>query len=139
RQQCDEYALRSQRTWAAANEGGKFKDEIAPMEIPSKKGVVHFAVDEHPRPQTTIEILAKLAPVFKKDGVVTAGNASGICDGAAALVMCSKEAGERRGLKPLGKLVNWGVAGCDPKIMGIGPAPAIRRALDRAGTKLADY
>src|SRR5262249_45039858 len=84
------------------------------------------------------EQLAKLAPVFKKDGVVTAGNASGICDGAAALVLASREAAERRGLKPLARLVQWGVAGCDPKIMGIGPAPAIRQALDRAGVKLGD-
>ncbi len=104
----------------------------------SRKGTTLFAIDEHPRPQTTLEILAKLPAVFKKDGVVTAGNASGICDGAAALVICTKEAGEKNGLKPLARIGNWGVAGCDPKIMGIGPAPAIRRALDRASMKLAD-
>ncbi len=138
RREIDEYALRSQQTWAAANEAGRFRDEIAPIEIKTRKGPTQFAVDEHPRPQTTMEVLAKLPPVFKKDGVVTAGNASGICDGAAALVLCSREAGERRGLKPLAKLTNWGVAGCDPKIMGIGPAPAIRRALDRSGHRLAD-
>jgi acetyl-CoA acetyltransferase family protein len=134
----DAYALRSQQAWGAANEAGRFREEIAPIELKSKKGPIQFIVDEHPRPQTNLEGLGKLAPVFKKDGVVTAGNASGICDGAAALVVCSKEAGERRGLTPLGRLINWGVAGCDPKIMGIGPVPAIQRALDRSGLKLAD-
>jgi acetyl-CoA acyltransferase 2 len=139
RAEVDAYALRSQQTWAAAQEAGKFKDEIAPVEVKGKKGITLFAVDEHPRPQTTMEILGKLPPVFKKDGVVTAGNASGICDGAAALVVCSREAAERHGWKPLGRVAQWGVAGCDPKIMGIGPAPAIRRALDRSGTRLGDY
>jgi acetyl-CoA acetyltransferase family protein len=139
RQACDEYALRSQKTWAAAQESGRFKEEIAPIELKSKKGPIQFAVDEHPRPTTTPEILAKLPPVFKKDGVVTAGNASGICDGAAALVLCSKEAGQKNGWKPLARLQNWGIAGVDPKVMGIGPAPAIRKALDRQGQKLADY
>jgi acetyl-CoA acetyltransferase family protein len=139
RADCDAYALRSQRAWAAANEAGRFRDEIAPIELKTKKGTVQFAVDEHPRPDTTPEGLAKLAPVFKKDGTVTAGNASGICDGAAAIVIASKEAAQRNGWKPLARLVNWGVAGCDPTIMGIGPVPAIRRALERSGTKLADY
>src|SRR5437868_3470456 len=105
REAADEYALTSQRRWAAANEAGRFRDEIAPVEVKSKKGPAQFTVDEHPRPQTTMEVLAKLQPVFKKDGVVTAGNASGICDGAAALVLASREAAERRGLKPLGRLV----------------------------------
>jgi acetyl-CoA acetyltransferase family protein len=135
---CDEYALRSQQTWAAANEAGRFREEMAPVEVKTKKGPSQFLVDEHPRPATTMEVLAKLPPVFKKDGVVTAGNASGICDGAAALVLCSREAGERRGLKPLGRLVQWGVAGVDPTIMGIGPAPAIRQALERSGQRLGD-
>ena len=136
REACDEYALRSQKTWAAANEGGRFKNEIAAIELKSKKGPVQFTQDEHPRPTTTPETLAKLPPVFKKDGVVTAGNASGICDGAAALVICSKEAGEKNGWKPLAKLTQWGIAGCDPKIMGIGPVPAINKAMDRAGMKI---
>jgi acetyl-CoA acetyltransferase family protein len=139
RQECDDYALRSQRAWATANEGGRFKEEIAPIEIKHKKGSVQFATDEHPRPQTTAEILAKLPPVFKKDGVVTAGNASGISDGAAALLLCSKEAGQKYGYKPLAKIVQWAYAGCDPKIMGIGPAPAIRRVLERTGKKLGDF
>jgi acetyl-CoA acetyltransferase family protein len=139
REVCDQYALRSQRAWAAANEAGRFKDEIAPIEIKGKKGSVQFAVDEHPRPQSTIEALAKLAPVFKKDGVVTAGNASGISDGAAALVLCSREAGQKHGWKPLARVTQWAYAGCDPKIMGIGPAPAIRRVLDKSGRKLGDF
>ncbi len=133
REECDAYALRSQKAWAEAQAAGRFADEIAPLELKSKKGPVQFAKDEHPRPETTPEALAKLSPVFKKDGVVTAGNASGICDGAAALVIASKEAAERRGLKPLARLVQWAAVGCDPKIMGIGPAPAIRKALERAG------
>jgi acetyl-CoA C-acetyltransferase/acetyl-CoA acyltransferase 2 len=138
RQQCDEYALSSQQRWAAANEKGFFKDEIVSYEMTTKKGTVSFAVDEHPRPQTTIEILGKLPPVFKKDGVVTAGNASGICDGAACLVLATEELAKKKGLKPLARLVQWGVAGVDPNIMGIGPAPAIKQALARAGLKLSD-
>jgi acetyl-CoA C-acetyltransferase/acetyl-CoA acyltransferase 2 len=138
RQQCDEYALSSQQRWAAANEKGVFKDEIAPLEIPAKKGPITFAVDEHPRPQTTMEILAKLPPVFKKDGVVTAGNASGICDGAACLVLATEDFAKAKGLKPLARLVQWGVAGVEPTEMGIGPAPAIRNALSRADLKQGD-
>ncbi len=138
REACDEYALRSQKAWAAWMESGRFSAEIAPIELATKKGPVKFILDEHPRPQTTLEALAKLAPVFKKDGVVTAGNASGICDGAAALVICSREAAERRELKPLAKIVNWGVAGCDPRVMGIGPAPAARKAFARSGLTVDD-
>ena len=138
RQQCDEYALSSQQRWAAANEKGLFKDEIVPLELAGRKGTVTVAVDEHPRPQTTLEILAKLAPVFKKDGVVTAGNASGICDGAACLVLTTEEFAKAKGLAPLARLVQWGVAGVDPKEMGIGPAPAIRNALARADLKQSD-
>jgi acetyl-CoA acetyltransferase family protein len=131
----------SQKRWAAAAEGGRFASEMAPIELKGrKKGeTVTFAQDEPPRPQTTIEGLAKLPPVFKKDGVVTAGNASGICDGAAALVICSKEAGQKYGWKPLAKITQWAFTGCDPKIMGIGPAPAIRRAIDRSGHKIGDF
>jgi acetyl-CoA acetyltransferase family protein len=138
RQECDAFALASQQRWAAANEAGRFKAEMAPIELQSKKGTTTFAVDEHPRPQTTLEILAKLAPVFKKDGVVTAGNASGICDGAAALVLATEDYAKQHNLKPLARLVQWGVAGVDPNIMGIGPAPAIRAALARADLKQAD-
>jgi acetyl-CoA acyltransferase 2 len=138
RVQCDEFALTSQQRWAAANEAGRFKSEIAPIELQTRKGPVSFAVDEHPRPQSTMEALAKLSPVFKKDGVVTAGNASGICDGAAALVLVSEEHAKTKGLQPLARLVQWGVAGVDPNIMGIGPAPAIRSALARADLKVSD-
>jgi acetyl-CoA acyltransferase 2 len=115
-----------------------FKDEITPVEITSKKGTVQFAVDEHPRPQTTLEALAKLAPVFKKDGVVTAGNASGICDGAAALVLATEDYAKSHGLTPLARVVSWGVAGVEPTLMGIGPAPAIKSALARAELALGD-
>ncbi|MDP3273771.1 MAG: acetyl-CoA C-acetyltransferase [Deltaproteobacteria bacterium] len=133
---CDSYALLSQSRWAAAHEAGYFKAEITPVEIQSRKGTVRFEVDEHPRPQSTMEALAKLAPVFKKDGVVTAGNASGICDGAAMLVLATADFAKRKNLKPLARLVHWGVAGVDPNLMGIGPAPAIRAALSRAGLTL---
>ncbi len=137
REQCDEYALRSQILWAAAREAGTFKDEIAPIDLPGKRGAppVAFVTDEHPRPQSTREALAKLAPVFKKDGVVTAGNASGICDGAAMLVLTTAERARERGWQPLARLVQWGTAGVDPALMGIGPAAAIPKALDRAGLK----
>lgn len=136
RADCDALALSSQKRWAAANEAGRFAAELVPIELATKKGTVKFAVDEHPRPQTTPEILAKLTPVFKKDGVVTAGNASGICDGAAALVIASADFAKSRGLEPLARLVQWGLAAVDPALMGIGPAPAIRQALSRAGLSL---
>jgi acetyl-CoA acetyltransferase family protein len=138
RAECDAYALRSQKAWAEADKAGAFTTEIVPLQLKTRKGPVTFERDEHPRPEATLEGLAKLPPVFKKDGVVTAGNASGICDGAAALLLASREAAERRGLAPLARLVQWGVAGVDPKIMGIGPVPAVRQALDRAGVRLGD-
>jgi len=138
RAECDGYALSSQQRWAAAQEGGRFKAEIVAIDLPTKKGVVSFAVDEHPRPQSTPEGLAKLAPVFKKDGVVTAGNASGICDGAAALVLTTEEYARKKGMKPLARILQWGLAGVEPSIMGIGPAPAIRTALSRAGLKASE-
>jgi acetyl-CoA acyltransferase 2 len=136
----DEYAVGSQKRFAAAQESGRLAEEIAPMELPGKKGtVVQFARDEHNRPDTTVESLAKLPKVFKKEGVIHAGAASGICDGAGALVLATREFADKRGLKPLGKLVGWGISGCDPSIMGIGPAPAIRRAFDRHQAKLSDF
>jgi acetyl-CoA acyltransferase 2 len=139
RQACDDYALSSQRRWAAADEAGFFTDEIVPVEVKKGKGpAVSFARDEHPRPATTPESLAKLAPVFKSDGVVTAGNASGIADGAAALIVAERSAAEALKLAPLARVVSWGVAGVDPKIMGIGPVPAIRIALERSGLALSD-
>ena len=141
REQCDEHALRSQKRWAAAQEQHLFDAEIAPMELKGakgKSGSITFSVDEHPRPQTTMEILGKLPTVFKKDGTVTAGNASGICDGAAALVLTTEGFAKAKGLTPLAKITQWGIAGVDPNIMGIGPAPAIRQALSRADLKLSD-
>ncbi len=133
REDCDAYAIRSQQRWAAAQESGGFADEMAPVTLKTRKGENTLDRDEHPRPETTMETLAGLPPVFKKDGVVTAGNASGICDGAGALVLVDGEWAKGRGLKPLAKLLQWGVAGVEPTLMGIGPAPAIRSALDRAG------
>ncbi len=138
RADADAFALRSQQRWAAAAESGAFADEIVPVTVKAGKKEILFSRDEHARPDTTLEILAKLAPVFKKDGVVTAGNASGICDGAASLVVCDADWAKAKGLTPLARLVQWGVAGVDPTLMGIGPAPAIRAALDRAGLKIGD-
>jgi acetyl-CoA acyltransferase 2 len=138
REACDAFALRSQQTWAAAQAAGKFADEIAPIDLASRKGTISFATDEHARPETTLEGLTKLKPVFKKDGTVTAGNASGICDGGAALVMATGDFARAHGLEPLGRLVQWGTTGCDPTIMGIGPVPAARAALERAGLGMGD-
>lgn len=139
REQCDVYAARSQATWKAAHDAGRFTDEIAPVEIKDRKGnVTSFAADEHPRPTSTAESLAKLPPYFKKDGLVSAGNASGICDGAGAMVMTTADIAKKRGARPIGRLLGWGIVGCDPSIMGIGPAPAIRRAIERTGVKLSD-
>jgi acetyl-CoA acetyltransferase family protein len=130
----DCYAARSQACARAGWDAGVFEDEVVPVPIQDRKTkqTVAWAADEHMRP-TTVEALAKLPPYFRKDGVVTAGNASGICDGAAALVVAGERFARERGLRPIGRLVAWGVAGVDPSIMGIGPAPASRRALDAAG------
>lgn len=137
REQSDAYSLRSQRRYASALEGGIFKSEITPYSMTDKKGnIAAFQTDEHPRPETTLEGLAKLKPMFKKDGVVTAGSASGIVDGSAAMVVSSEKFAQENGLKPLGRLVSYGVSGCDPSIMGIGPVPAARQALHRAGLSL---
>ena len=138
RENCDELALSSQKRYAAAHEKGIFKDEIAPLEIAQKKATVTFDKDEHPRATTTAEVLAKLPTAFKKDGVVTAGNASGINDGAACLVLTTEEYAKSKGLAPLARIVSWGVAGVDPHIMGIGPVPAIKAALARAELTLKD-
>jgi acetyl-CoA C-acetyltransferase/acetyl-CoA acyltransferase 2 len=135
----DEYSVSSQRRFAAAQESGRLAEEIAPMELPSKKGPVKFARDEHPRPETTVESLKKLPKVFKKDGVIHAGAASGICDGAGALVMATRAWAEKHGKKPLARLVNWGFAGVDPTIMGIGPVAAFQNTLARAQAKLTDF
>ncbi|MFY3743677.1 acetyl-CoA C-acetyltransferase [Anaeromyxobacter sp. Red801] len=134
----DEFAVASQRRWAAADEAGRFREELAPVELQTRKGPVRFEKDEHPRPGTTPEGLRKLPKVFKADGVIHAGAASGIADGAGMLVVASRAYAERRGLRPLGRLVNWGHAGVDPTVMGIGPVPAVRNALARAGATLSD-
>jgi len=129
----DAYALSSQQRWAAADREGRFAAELTPVEVKSRKGPVRFGRDEHPRPDTTPEGLAKLSPVFRAGGTVTAGTASGISDGAAALVVTSRRFAAARGLRPLGRLRSWAVAGVEPKLMGMGPVPAIRAALQRAG------
>ncbi|MBE7485841.1 MAG: acetyl-CoA C-acetyltransferase [Polyangiaceae bacterium] len=138
REMADACALRSQKNWAAAQESGAFADELVTLEIAQGRKTVTVDKDEHARPQTTLETLAKLPAVFKKDGVVTAGNASGICDGAAMLVVADAEWAKTQGMKPLAKLLQWGVAGVEPTLMGIGPAPAIRGALERAGLGIGD-
>lgn len=140
RQAVDCYAARSQAAAAAAWEAGVFAEEVVPVSIQNRKTkqADNWAADEHMRPGTTVEALAKLPPYFKKDGVVTAGNASGICDGAAALVMASERFATERGLRPIGRLLAWASVGVEPAYMGIGPAPASRKALERAGLKLDD-
>jgi acetyl-CoA acyltransferase 2 len=134
----DDYSVTSQRRWAAAHEAGRFREELAPLELKGKRGPLAFDRDEHPRPDTTVEGLRKLPKAFKKDGVIHAGAASGIADGAGALVVATREYAERRGVSPIARVVNWGHAGVDPTVMGIGPVPAIRNALERAGATLAD-
>jgi acetyl-CoA acetyltransferase family protein len=136
RQDCDRLALRTQQRYAAALARGDWAAEMAPVTIKTRKGEEAFARDEHPRPETTIETLAKLPPVFKKDGTVTAGNASGIVDGAAAMVVTRRTRAEREGWPILARLVSWAAVGVDPTVMGIGPVPAIRQALEAAGLGL---
>ncbi len=137
RKETDEYAYRSQKLAKEAWDAGRMAEEIVPVEIPSKKGLKVFDRDEHLRPETTLDGLSQLSPYFKKDGTVTAGNASGIVDGAAALVLTTMAKAEERKLKPLGRLVAWGNAGVEPSIMGIGPVDASKIALKNAGLKLA--
>ncbi|KAJ8271194.1 hypothetical protein COCON_G00100530 [Conger conger] len=138
REQCDTYAHQSHQRWKAAHEGGHFAAEIAPIDVKTKKGKVPMTQDEHPRPQTTLEQMAKLPPVFKKGGTVTAANASGLSDGAAAVVIASEDAVKQHKLTPLARIVAYHVAGCEPSIMGIGPVPAITGALKKAGLSLKD-
>src|SRR5712664_3873279 len=138
REEQDAYALRSQQEAKRASDAGYFADEIVPVEVKSRRSSFIFDHDDHMRPETTMEVLAKLRPAFAKDGFVTAGNASGIVDGAAMVTVTTAENAKRKGKKPLGRVVSWGIAGCDPDIMGIGPVPATKIALKRAGLKLAD-
>jgi acetyl-CoA C-acetyltransferase len=133
REQQDEFAVNSQRKAGAAMKSGRFKDEIVPVTIKGRKGDVVVSDDEYPKPDTSMEVLAKLRAAFSKDGTVTAGNASGINDGAAAVVVMSAAEAAKRGITPMARIVSWATAGVDPSIMGTGPIPASRKALAKAG------
>ena len=136
RKDADAYALRSQQAADAAYKACRMGEELAPVEVKQGKKTIVVREDDHRRPDTTMEILEKLPPSFKKDGIVTAGNASGIVDGAAAAVLTSEKMAKARGLKPLGRIVSWAAVGVDPSIMGIGPVPASQKALQLAGLKV---
>jgi len=139
REDQDRFALESQRKWAAAQEAGKWRDEVVPVEVTDRRGRrTVVAVDEHPRPDTTLEKLASLPPAFRPGGTVTAGNSSGINDGAAALVIMAEGRARALGLRPLARVVAGAVVGVDPRYMGIGPVPATRKVLGRAGWHIAD-
>jgi acetyl-CoA C-acetyltransferase len=138
RQDQDELAVRSQNRCEAAQKSGRFKDEIIPVTIKGRKGDTIVDTDEHPTHGTTMDTLAKLRPAFDKEGTVTAGNASGINDGAASVILMSAENAAKRGVEPLGRIVSWATAGVDPAIMGTGPIPASRKALERAGWTIDD-
>ena len=138
REMQDQIGYESQMKAAKAISSGRFKDEIVPVEVKKKKETVIFDTDEHCRPQTTLERLAKLRPAFKKDGTVTAGNASGINDAGAAMIIASEDYVKAHGLKPLVKIRSFGSVGCDPSIMGVGPIESTRQALGRAGLTVAD-
>ncbi|WP_293810386.1 acetyl-CoA C-acetyltransferase [uncultured Bosea sp.] len=138
REEQDRFAVGSQNKAEAAQKAGKFKDEIAPVTISTRKGDIVVDTDEYPRHGATIEAMAKLKPAFSKDGTVTAGNASGLNDGAAALVIMTAKEAARRGLTPLARIASWATAGVDPAIMGTGPIPSTRKALEKAGWKVGD-
>ena len=137
-EEVDTFSLASQTRWADADAAGHFDAELAPVTVKSRRGEKLFEKDEHPRPQTTIEGFARLPKPFKRDGVIHPGAASGICDGAGALVISSGSYAEEKGLKPIAELVSWGVTGCDPKLMGLGPVESSRAALAKAGLTLDD-
>jgi acetyl-CoA acetyltransferase family protein len=136
RAEADAYALRSQQAADAAAKAGVFKEEIVPVEVKQGRKSISVTEDDHRRPETTMETLSKLPPSFQKDGIVTAGNASGIVDGAAAVVVTREKTANEHGLKPVGRIVSWAAVGVDPSIMGIGPVPSTRKALQLAGLKL---
>lgn len=138
REECDEFAVRSQRLWGEAKNNGVFDLEIAPVEVKTRKGTITVDTDEHPRPETDVGKLGKLKPVFKKDGVVTAASASGICDGAGSIILAGEDAVKEHGLTPIARLASYQVSGCDPTIMGIGPVPAIQASLEKAGITMSD-
>jgi acetyl-CoA C-acetyltransferase len=135
----DAYALSSQQRAQRAIESGRFTDEIVPVTVQEKRGERLFAVDEHPRFDTTAEALAKLTPVFSKAGTITAGNSSGITDGAAALVLVSEDRARRSESKPLARIVDYATAGVDPRVMGLGPVPAVQKLLKKTGRRLEDF
>jgi acetyl-CoA acetyltransferase family protein len=138
RDEQDAFAIRSQQLADRAWKEGRLKEEVVPVEIKSRKGVEIFAQDDHMRPESTMEGLAKLPPAFSKNGCVTAGNASGIVDGGAALLLASAAGVKAHGLKPLARLTHWAYVGVEPTLMGMGPAPATRKVLERAGLSLKD-
>jgi len=138
REECDKYAIQSQQRWGAAHLAGRFEQEIAPVPIKTKKGVVDMLADEHPRVDVNPAGMAKLPPVFKKNGVVTAANASGICDGAGMIILASEAACQKHNLSPLARLVNYSIAGVDPTVMGRGPTPAIQQLLEKSCLTLSD-
>lgn len=138
REESDAVALRSQERAARAWDEGRFEAEIAPVTVRTRRGETVYASDEHIRRDATLEGLSALRPYFRKEGFVTAGNASGIGDGSASAVLADREWAEKQGIRPLGRLVSWAFVGVDPRIMGIGPAPAIRKALEKAGLGLDD-
>lgn len=138
RQEVDEFALRSQQLWKAANDAGRFNEEIAPVTITVKKQDIVVNTDEHPRPQTTLQNLSKLPSIFKKDGLVTAGSSSGISDGAGVIILASEEVIKTEQLTPLARLVGYSVVGVEPSIMGIGPVPAIQKLLKITNKTLND-
>ena len=138
REQQDRFALRSQERFAAAQAAGKFEAEIIPVEIKSRKGSVIFAKDEHNRPDTTMESLAKLRPAFRKDGTITAGNAPGLNSAGSAMVVAERGWAEGKGITPMARLVSYGIGAVEPGFFGLGPVPAVRQALDRAGWSIGD-
>ncbi len=138
RDQQDRWAERSQKRFAAAQSAGKFIKEIVPVEIVSRKGPVKFEKDEHNRPDTTAESLSKLKPAFRKDGTITAGNAPGLNSGAAAMVVADRAWAEKKGIEPMARLVSYGIGAVEPGMFGLGPVPAVKQALQRAGWKTGD-
>ena len=138
RDQQDRWAERSQKRFAAAQSAGKFTEEIVPVEIPSRKGPVKFEKDEHNRPDTTLESLSKLKPAFRKDGTITAGNSPGLNSAAAAMVVADRAWAEKKGVQPMARLVSYGIGAVEPGMFGLGPVPAVKQALERAGWKTGD-
>lgn len=138
REEQDAFAVRSQQRFSAARDAGRFTDEIVAVEVKSRKGAESFAVDEAPRPETTVETLARLKPAFRPDGTITAGNAPGLNSAAAAMIVAERGFAEAKGIEPMARLAGYGVAAVEPGLFGLGPVPAVRRALDRAGWTLGD-